>query len=194
VRETMDLPDGAAIVAGLVADESAAGRLIASLTEAGAAPHSIRVGAKDAERAQAIAAMHGARADIAIEDPLAGAPGLATALDQRSRVDRGGLIGAGIGAVAGSIVGAFPGTRFMAVDPAMTWIADGLLFFVVGAVAGSVLGGAFGPRLSTHAGFRLVDGMDEGALAVIVECTRDRTTMIRAVFDEAGAHDVVVIG
>ena len=67
----MDLPDGDAVVAGLVADEGAAASLIAALCASGIELGAIRIGAQDGERAQMIAAAHGVRADVASEDPLA---------------------------------------------------------------------------------------------------------------------------
>jgi hypothetical protein len=189
----MDLPDGDAVVAGLVADDEAAASLIAALRASGIELNAIRLGAQDSARAQAIAAAHVVRADVAPDDPLAGAPGLATAADQRRAVDSGGMIGALVGAIAGALLGLFPLGRFIAVDPGWPPLADGLLFFVVGGVSGAVLGGAFGPRLSTHAGFRLIDGMEEGSIGVAVTCLRGKSSQTRTVFETAGAADVIVI-
>jgi MFS family permease len=189
----MDLPDGDAVVAGLVADEVAAASLITALCASGIELSAIRIGAHDSERAQAIAAANGVGAGVAPDDPLAGAPGLANAVDQRRAVDRGGMIGALVGAVAGAAFGLFPLGHFIAVDPGWAPLADGLLLFVVGGVSGAVLGGAFGPRLSTHAGFRLIDGMEEGSIGIAVACLRSQTSQTRAVFETAGAADVIVI-
>ena len=103
------------------------------------------------------------------------------------------MIGALVGAIAGAALGLLPVGHFIAVDPGWVPLADGLLFFVVGGVSGAVLGGAFGPRLSTHAGFRLIDGMEEGSIDVEVTCLQARSSQTRAVFEAAGAADVIVI-
>ena len=189
----MDLPDGDALVAGLVANEEAAASLIAALCASGIEPRAIRVGAADQTRAQALANIHGVNSGLAFDDPLAGAPGMANAVDQRRAVDRGGMIGALVGAVAGAVLGLFPLGQFIVVDPGWTPLADALLLFVVGGISGAVLGGAFGPRLSTHAGFRLIDGMEEGSIAVAATTKQPQIVSVRAVFDTAGAADVIVI-
>ena len=58
----------------------------------------------------------------------------------------------------------------------------------------AILGGAFGLQRSTHAGFRLVDGMAEGSIALLVSCASAQSTAVRAVLDAHHATDVVVIG
>jgi hypothetical protein len=189
----MDLPDGDAIVAGLVADEAGAGSLIAALCASGVKLDGIRVGAADAARAQAIGASNGVRADLVKDDPLGGAPGLTNASDQRLAVDRGGIVGSLVGAAVGVILGFFPIGHLVVIQVGNASLVDGLLLFVFGGICGAVLGGAFGPRLSTHAGFRLVDGMDEGHIAVTASCAREKSAEIKAVFATAGAGDVIVI-
>ena len=190
----MDLPSDEAVVAGLAADDAAVADLVAALRASSEALGAIRVGARDRARAESIAATHGIAADVGADDPLAGAPGLGTQADHRVRIDRGGVIGAIAGAVLGTALGFLPAGRFITVAPDQAPLVDGLLFFVAGGISGAVLGGAFGQQLSTHAGFRLVDGMDDGSIAVLVSCARDRAGAIRAIFDAHRATDVVVIG
>jgi hypothetical protein len=190
----MDLPGDDAVVAGLAADETAVAVLVAALREAGIDLHAIRVGTLDQTRAAAIALAQGVRTDVDSDDPLAGAPGLGDAADHRLRVDRGGMIGAIVGAVIGAGLGLLPAGRFLSSFPDQAPLIDGLLFFVAGGISGAVLGGAFGLQRSTHAGFRLVDGMAEGSIALLVSCPRAQSTAVRAVLDAHRATDVVVIG
>jgi len=194
VRESMDLPAGDAVVAGLAADDVVVGDLVAALRGSLIDVQTIRLGARDRARAEAIAAAHSVAADLAADDPLAGAPGLGTQADHRVRIDKGGVIGALAGAAIGAALGLFPLGRFVTMAPDQAPLIDGLLFFVAGGISGAVLGGAFGEQLSTHAGFRLIDGMDEGSIAVLVTCAREHSGAIRAIFDANRATDVVVIG
>ena len=194
VRESMDLPDANVVVAGLVGDEASATNLIAALSENGVERGAIRVGTSDDTRAHAIGSSNGVRADLSKDDPLSGAPGLGNPADQRAAVDRGGMIGAVVGAALGVVLGYFPIGHFIAVQAGNASLVDALLLFVFGGICGAVLGGAFGPRLSTHAGFRLVDGMAEGRIAVTTTCAREKSTVTIAVFASAGATDVIVIG
>ncbi|HEY7980233.1 MAG TPA: hypothetical protein VID19_02020 [Candidatus Eremiobacteraceae bacterium] len=189
----MDLPGGDAVVAGLAADEAAVAVIVAALREAGIDPHAIRVGALDQNRAEAIAQANGVRTGIDPDDPLAGAPGLGGATDHRRRVDRGGVIGAIAGALLGVALGMLPAGRFLASFPDQAPLIDGLLFFVAGGISGAVLGGAFGLQRSTHSGFRLIDGMAEGSIALLVWSVRPQSTAVRAVLDDHHATDVVVI-
>jgi hypothetical protein len=190
----MDLPGGEAVVAGLAADETALADLVAALREVGVGPHAIRVGTADPARAEAIARAHDVRVDIDLDDPLAGAPGLGDAADHRRRIDRGGIIGAIVGALIGVVLGMLPAGRFLASFPDQAPLIDGLLFFVAGGISGAVLGGAFGLQRSTHAGFRLVDGMAEGSIALLVSCPTAQAIELRAIFEVHRATDVVVIG
>jgi hypothetical protein len=190
----MDLPGGEAVVAGLAADESAVADLVAALREAGIEPHSIRIGAADPTRAEAIAHAHDVRNAVDPDDPLAGAPGLGDAADHRRRIDRGGIVGAIAGAVIGTALGTLPAGRFLASYPDQAPLIDGLLFFVAGGISGAVLGGAFGLQRSTHAGFRLIDGMAEGSVALLVTCPPAQSTALRAILEAHRATDIVVIG
>ncbi|HEY7787186.1 MAG TPA: hypothetical protein VIF33_01595 [Casimicrobiaceae bacterium] len=194
MRESMDLPGDDAVVAGLAADETAVADLVAALREAGVELQAIRVGASEPARADAIAVAHGVQTGVDLEDPLAGAPGLGDAADHRRRIDRGGMIGAIAGAVIGVVLGMLPAGRFLSSLPDQAPLVDGLLFFVAGGISGAVLGGAFGLQRSTHAGFRLVDGMAEGSIALLVTCPRAQSAALRAVMDAHRATDVVVIG
>jgi len=69
-------------------------------------------------------------------------------------------------------------------------LADGFLFFALGAIVGAVLGGALGPQLSTHAGFRLIDAMQEDSIAVVIDELSDEVLdpARRAMTDGGGLH------
>jgi hypothetical protein len=194
VRESMDLPGDDAVIAGLAADEAAITVLVAALREAGVDFSAIRVGASDQARADAIASANGIQTGIDPDDPLAGAPGLGDAADHRRRIDRGGMIGAIAGALLGAALGMFPAGRFLSTFPDQAPLIDGLLFFVAGGISGGVLGGAFGLQRSTHAGFRLIDGMAEGSVALFVSCPAGQSAAVRAILDAHRTADVVVIG
>jgi len=150
--------------------ESAAAGLRALLA-AGIAPAHIGVGAIGAHRAeaQALAAELGVRSDVDGEDPLAGVPGLASAAQAAASVNHGALIGAALGAFAGVAVSFVPGVPVAALEPQFRAPAAVLLSFIIGALAGATLGGAFAPQRSTHAAFRIVDEIEHGGIAVVVQ-------------------------
>jgi hypothetical protein len=155
--------------------------------------HSVRVGAADAQRAERIAAQLGARADLDAADPLAGIGELVTGDAASTGVNRGALFGGVVGALAGCGIGFSSLQSLAPVDPALRPIALTLLFFAIGIAVGAVLGGAFGPRPSAHAGFRLIDGMEDGAIAVVSTLDADLLDRARAALESAGANDIIVI-
>ena len=189
----MDLPQDDAVVAGLATDESAAERIVAALIASGIDAPSVSVCASDDARALSLAHRLGAGAARSADDPLAGAPGLDGAAGQRARSDRGALWGALCGALIGAALGFSPYGGIVPVAPGLFALADALLFFIVGIVAGAVLGTALGPRLSTHVGYRLIDGMADGDIAVIAACARAQSAAAVAAMTESGAADIIVV-
>jgi hypothetical protein len=170
--------------------ESASAGLRA-LLDLGIAPEQIGVGAIGSHRsdAQDLAALFGVRSDIDGEDPLAGAPGLASAAQAASSVDRGGLIGGAIGALAGAALSFVPGLPITAIDPQLRALSCVLLFFILGALAGATLGGAFAPQRSTHAAFRIVDEIEHGGIAVVVSVDRESAgSVVATLTSAAGLH------
>jgi len=150
----------------------------------------LHVGASDAGRAQTVALRTGIRADVEPEDPLRALVDVATEGTARAAVDRAGVAGAIIGAVAGL------GLSFTKVGSAIPVMHGALvvanmgLYFVLGAIVGSVLGAALTPQPSTHVGFRLIDGMQEGNYALIVVAPRERHDELQAVLEAAGGTGI----
>lgn len=156
------------------------------LVALGIAPGAIHIGAAEAQRAQAAATRHGARADVDPDDPLADIVTLDRGNSARAAVDRAGMIGALIGASAGIAISFTPVGALIPVPHAALPLANVGFYFVVGAIAGSVLGAALGPQASTHAGFRLIDGMQEGAYALIVVAPHSRHDELQKLLEAAG--------
>ena len=163
---------------------------VRSLADAGIA--GVRVGATDATRAHEVAQATGAIAEVDPADPLAGVFGLASGDDARSGVDRGALIGGAIGVLVGALLGDTPFGALLPVDPALRIIASALLTFAVGVAVGGALGLAFGRRPSTHAGYRLIDAMEEGAIAIVVAVEAEKVDDAERALSTAGAGDVLV--
>jgi hypothetical protein len=189
----MDLPLGRATVAGLAADESAAERIVAALTAAGIDAPFLRLCAHDDAQARMLAERLGVSDDCSAEDPLAGAPGLEGPIEQRARADRGALFGALFGVVIGIAIGLSPLGRLTHVAPEFSIVADTLFFFVVGIIGGGVIGTAIGPRLSTHVGYRLIDGIQEGSIAIIASCAAGQAAAASSAMTESNATDVIVV-
>jgi hypothetical protein len=144
-----------------------------------------------AELARALAAELGVHAGIDPDDPLAGAPGLASAESGAFAIDRGGVIGGLVGAVAGLIVGLIPGIHLVPADPSYRVLASALLLFILGALAGATLGGALAPQRSSHAGFRIVDELEHGALAVVASLDAARADDAAHLLTAAGGLHVI---
>ena len=157
------------LVACAFKDRESAAAALQALLESGIAPTQLGTGAIGAHRedAQALAAQFGIRGDIDGEDPLAGAPGLASAADAAASVNIGALIGGAVGALAGGLLVLVPGMPIVTIEPQYRAFAGVLLFFILGAIAGATLGGAFAPQRSTHAAFRIVDEIEHGGVAVV---------------------------
>jgi hypothetical protein len=152
----------------------------------GIAADALHVGSSDAQRAQAAAQRHGIRADVHADDPLADIVTLDRDDTARAAVDRWGIIGALIGACSGVALSFTPAGALIHVPHPALQLANVGFYFVVGAIVGSVLGAALGPQASTHAGFRLIDGMQEGAYALIVVAPHSRHDELQKILEAAG--------
>jgi hypothetical protein len=172
-------------------DPAATENAVRELLAAGVGADAIGLGGlgAHAEQARTLATGLGVRADVDPEDPLAGAPGLASASSGSLAIDRGGVLGGLIGAVAGLIVGFIPGIHLIQTDPSNRMLADALLLFIVGALAGATLGGALAPQRSSHAGFRIVDELEHGGLTVVASVDAERAPIaVRLLNDAGGLH------
>ncbi len=161
-------------------DAAAAGVLGLGLT-----PTALHLGASDAHRASEAAARIGITADIQADDPLSHIAGLADRRDTRGAIDRAGIVGAAIGAIAGVALGFTPAGAAVVAN-ASPLFANTAFYFVLGAIVGSVLGAALGPQPTAHVGFRLIDGMLEGAYVLIVTAQRERLDELQQVMEAAG--------
>lgn len=162
--------------------DAAAAQLLAQ----GVGADAIHVGALDAKRAQAAAQRHGIQADVHPDDPLADIVSLDRDGSARAAVDRCGMIGALIGALSGIAISFTPAGALIPVPHAALQLANAGFYFVIGAIVGSVLGAALGPQTSTHAGFRLIDGMQEGAYALVVVAPQSRHDDLQKLLEAAG--------
>jgi len=174
------------------ADESAASG-IRALLENGLPSSAIRVGAIDRERTRALRAQFGVGDELDAADPLAGVADLAAQPRASGAIDRGAVVGAVVGTAIGVAVGLTPGGKIMPVAGAQQALADGLLCFALGAIAGASLGGALGPRRSSHVGYRIIDALDAGAIAVVAEVPDAVVEIAVTALEFAGAHDVLRI-
>ncbi|MBC5804744.1 MAG: hypothetical protein DLM53_08580 [Candidatus Eremiobacter antarcticus] len=145
----------------------------------------MRIGPSHNPAAQRVAQRTGIQPDLDGSDPLRGLAGLRAEGDSRMAVDRGGLLGAGIGALAGMAASLTPLRSLVPVAQGQA-LADILICFVLGAIVGSIWGSALCAQSSTHAGFRLIDGMQEGGLAIVVQAPRARMGEIEAMLQSAG--------
>ncbi|MDQ6781418.1 MAG: hypothetical protein M3Z37_09750 [Candidatus Eremiobacteraeota bacterium] len=127
----------------------------------------LHVGASDAARVAPLADQLGLAADVDPEDPLRDMRGLGDESVTRRGVDRGGIIGAAVGALSGLALSFTGLAALLPVAANAQRIALIAVMFVVGAIAGSVWGAAFSPQSSSHAGFRLIDGMQDGGFALL---------------------------
>ena len=150
-------------------DRESAAAALQALLGAGVASSQLGTGAIGAHRAdaQALGAQFGVRSDVDGEDPLAGAPGLASAAGAAASVNQGALIGGSVGTLAGAALAFVPGFPIVTIEPQYRAFASILLFFILGALGGATLGGAFAPQRSTHAAFRIVDEIEHGGVAVV---------------------------
>jgi hypothetical protein len=187
----MDEANHATIGCAFTSDDSAVTALRA-LAQAGLVS-AWRIGATDKERAVRIAQAAGAVADLDPADPLMNVRGVASGVDAMGGVNSGALVGGLAGAVVGFLAGNTPIGAVVPVDPSMRAVASALLFFAIGVAVGGVLGGALGKRPSTHAGFRLIDAMEAGAVAAIGSMEHRSADETRRKLHEGGASEILVI-
>jgi hypothetical protein len=166
--------------------DAAANRLLSL----GLAADALHVGAADSQRAHATAQRIGIRADVLPDDPLQHILAAGQNGDARSALDRAGMIGGLVGAAAGVAISFTPAGSVLFVPPAAHVLANVGLYFVLGAIVGSVLGAALAPQPSTHAGFRLIDGMQEGSYALIVVAPRRRLDELQHILQASGGTGI----
>jgi hypothetical protein len=174
------------------ASDDAAIAAVRALTLSGLAVD-VRLGASDPERASTVARDAGAAAGLESTDPLSGVAGLASGDDASKGVDRGAVIGGAVGAIVGAALANTAVGALVPVDPGSRPFASALMFFAIGIAVGGVLGGAFGRRPSTHAGYRLIDAMEDGAIALVAVIEPARLEETRRALESAGASDFIVI-
>jgi hypothetical protein len=184
--------EGAAIGCIFSSEEMVA-KASVELRNRGIAAEDIHIGAADAARAEAAAQANGVPADVHPDDPLQGFAEFGDEGAARRAIDRGGVIGAALGAVAGLILSLTPVGSLVPVPHQAQMLANCLLFFVVGTIVGSILGAALAPQQSTHVGFRLIDGMQDGALALVVVVPRNRLDEVQKILQTVGATGITRI-
>jgi hypothetical protein len=171
-------------------DDEALDAAVAQLRGRGIEAEAVHVGAADGQRAQAAAQRNGILADIVADDPLRDLLPIDQERRARGAMDRAGLLGAALGALAGVMLGLTPAGGLLAVPHEARLLANIALYLVLGAIIGSVLGAAFAPQPSTHVGFRLIDGMQDGALALIVTAPRARLDEVQKALERSGATGI----
>ena len=181
-----------ATVGCVFADDDAAIAALRAMADAGLVTE-WRVGATDKDRAAKIARTVGGAADLDPADPLSGVSGVTSGSGASSGVNSGALVGGIAGVAAGVAIGYTPMASIMPVDPSFRTIAAALLFFAVGASVGGVLGGALGRQQSTHAGFRLIDAMEDGNIAVVGSISISQADDVRQQLEKSSASDIVMI-
>lgn len=171
-------------------DEEGLDAAVARALSFGVAADALHVGATDTQRAQAAAQRNGIRADVQADDPLRNLVPLDLDETARGAVDRAGILGAALGAAAGVAISLTPVGGLVAVPHDARMLANIGLYLALGAIVGSVLGAAFAPQPSTHAGFRLIDGMQDGALALIVVAQRNRFDELQRLLEDGGGTGI----
>jgi hypothetical protein len=163
---------------------------VAHLLHNGIEADALHVGAADQLRAAAAASRNGIRADIEADDPLRDLLPPDREGAARGAVDRAGILGAALGALAGVALGNTAAGGLLAVAHEARLLANIALYLVLGAIVGSVMGAAFAPQPSTHVGFRLIDGMQDGALALIVSAPRARLDELHKALERCGGTGI----
>jgi hypothetical protein len=164
--------------------------VVKKLVAAGIDTAALHLGATDSARVHMAAERNGVIADVAPDDPLRNLLLLADEGATRRAVDRAGVVGASIGAVVGAAFGLTPAGHVVIASPSFVVLANAGLFLVIGAIVGSVLGAALGPQPSTHAGFRLIDGMQAGAYALVASVPRERHDELQRLLEATGASGI----
>lgn len=189
-----DLPATLAAAIGCVCSTDATlDTVVAKLIEADISKDRLHLGALDPARAQAAAQRLGIAAGVSSEDPLGSLTGPGGDASSREAMDRGGMLGGVIGAIVGCAIGLTPAAAIVAAPHDMALLANIALYFALGAIVGSVLGAALAPQPSTHTGFRLIDGMQEGGYALIVIAPSEQHAQLRRLFEGAGAAGITSV-
>ena len=185
-----DLP---VFVACAFKDADAAEAAIGSLLANGIAANEISIGAAGSAKATAVelASKLGIRDDVDADDPLAGAPGLASAAVGSASIDRGGVLGGAIGAAAGLALGLLDKSSVIPIAQPYHALGTTLLFFLIGALAGATLGGALAPQRSTHAAFRIVDEVEHKGFAVVARIDNERAASAVQTLEAGGGLHVM---
>ncbi len=163
---------------------------VAQLRQDGFDAYALHVGAADGLRAAAAASRNGIQADVDADDPLRDLLPPDQEGAARGAVDRAGILGAALGALAGVALSMSPVGGLLAVPHEARMLANIALYLVLGAIVGSVLGAAFAPQPSTHVGFRLIDGMQDGAFALIVSAPRARLDELHKALERCGGTGI----
>jgi hypothetical protein len=182
-------------VACAVRDRAAVQAALRALFALGVAPSAVGLGAQPsgADDISALAAEFGVRADIDPLDPLAGAPGLASAASAAEGINLGGVVGGLMGAVVGLVVAYMPNFTLVETDPHYRVLAAVLLCFVLGALAGATLGSGLSPQRSTHAAYRIADEIEHHGIALVVVADAATADGIVACLTESGGVDTIRI-
>ncbi len=182
-------------VACAARDRATAHAALCALLALGVAPSAVGLGAQPsgAEDVSVLAAEFGVRSDIDPIDPLAGAPGLASAADAAAGINLGGVMGGLMGAAAGLVVAYVPNFTLVDTDPHYRVLADVLLCFVLGALAGATLGSGLSPQRSTHAAYRIADEIEHHGIALVVVADAASADGIVSCLRESGGVDTIRI-
>ncbi len=168
-------------------------RAVAGLAALGIPRDALHAGAREQHVAEEFARAAQIAADVLPEDPL-GRFGTAHSEGRARRAaDRGGVIGAAAGVLAGFLVSLTPAQAVVPVAPPLQRLGDVLLFFVVGLFIGTTLGSALAPQPTSHAAFRLVDAVSEGALVLVVTALAASADEIRTVMEANGGRYVTSV-
>jgi hypothetical protein len=168
-------------------------RAVAGLVALGVPKDALHAGAREQHVADELARVADIAADVQAEDPLGRFATLGNEGRARSAADRGGVIGALVGALAGFLISLTPARGMVPVAAPLQGLGDVLLFFVVGLFVGTTLGSALAPQPTSHAAFRLIDAVSEGALVLVVTAPSGRAEEIRAVMQAHGGRYVTSV-
>ena len=197
LRAAMQAPssDPPVFVACAFKDAETAEAAVRSLLAVGVTEREISIGAAGAlkQTAADIATRFGIGDDVDADDPLAGAPGLASAAAGGASIDRGGIIGAFAGTAAGLALSFVHRVDIIPVGTHYRALAYALLFLIIGALAGATLGGALAPQRSTHAAFRIVDEVEHKGFALVARIDAARAPAAAQTLEAGGGLHVMSV-
>ncbi len=104
----------------------------------------------------------------------------------------GGVVGAGIGLLAGIGALAIPGLGpFIAAGPIMAALSGG----AIGAGVGGIAGALIGLGIPEYEAKRYEGKVKEGGILISVHCDdSEEVTQAKAIYKDAGAHDITSTG